>query len=139
MSSHSQLRFASALSTHADLGRAVDEVCRQALGQLQAPVQLAVLFVSTSHAPPDDGLAERACQRLGTDMLLGTTGESIAGTGQEIEGQPAVSLWLAHMEGVQPGPDALAAGTHSGWCEHRGLAGRFGRGLAQSCDDADAG
>ena len=126
MSSGSPFRFASALSTQADVHRAVDEVCRQALEQLQAPVHLAVLFVSASYRPSTTAW-RRACQRLDTDTLLGGTGESIVGTRQEMEEKPAVSLWLAHMDGVRLVPDAFATGTHSGWGQHRRLARRSGR------------
>ena len=72
-----------------------------ALQQLQAPPHLAVLLVSASYPIRDDGLAARVCNRLGTDVLLGGTGEAIVGTGREVEEMPAVSLWLAHMDGVR--------------------------------------
>jgi small ligand-binding sensory domain FIST len=101
MSSRSPFRFASALSTRADVDQAVDEVCQQALRQLQATPHLAVLFVSASYPALDDGLAERVCNRLNTSMLLGGTGEAIVGTRQEIEEPPAVSLWLARVDGVR--------------------------------------
>lgn len=101
MSSCPQFCFASAVSTQPDLGQALEQVCESALEQLQATPHLAVLFVSAEYPSPDDGLAARVSARLNTDLLLGGTGESIVGTGREIEGQPAVSLWLARMEGVR--------------------------------------
>jgi small ligand-binding sensory domain FIST len=101
MSSKSPFRFASALSTLSDIGQAVDEVCRQALQQLQTPPHLAVLFISANYPALDDGLAARVCDYLNAGILLGGTGEAIVGTGQEIEGTPAVSLWLAHLDGVR--------------------------------------
>ncbi len=45
---------------------------------------------------------QRVCAIASTpSMLLGGTGEAIVGIGQEIEEPPAVSLWLAHMDGVR--------------------------------------
>ncbi len=101
MSATSEFRFASALSTHPDIERAMDEVCRQALTQLQGPPHLAVLFVSARYPDWDHGLAARVCDQLGTDVLLGGHGEAIVGTGQEIEETPAVTLWLGRLDGVR--------------------------------------
>ncbi|MHB8956399.1 MAG: FIST signal transduction protein [Pirellulaceae bacterium] len=101
MSSSSQFRFASALSTQSDLAEALEQVCESALGQLQATPHLAVLFVGSEYGSLDDGLAARVSARLSAGMLWGGTAEAIVGRGQEIEGQPAVSLWLAHMENVR--------------------------------------
>jgi small ligand-binding sensory domain FIST len=101
MTDCASFRFAAALSTRADLHQAVDAVCQEAQEQLQADAQLAVMFISAEYPAIEEGLAARVCDRIQTDMLLGSTGEAIVSTGQEIEGQPAVSLWLAHMEGVQ--------------------------------------
>ena len=42
-----------------------------------------------------------ACELLGTENLLGCSGESIVGVRREIEHEPAVSLWLASWPGVQ--------------------------------------
>ncbi|MHB8862223.1 MAG: FIST signal transduction protein, partial [Pirellulaceae bacterium] len=101
MSSSPQFRFASALSTQSDLAEALEQVCESALGQLQATPHLAVLFVGSEYGSLDDGLAARVSARLSAGMLWGGTAEAIVGRGQEIEGQPAVSLWLAHMENVR--------------------------------------
>jgi len=101
MSSSSSIRFASALSTRPDLAQAVEDVCRDTQRELQGAPDFALLFISASYPAPDEDLAHRVCQRLGTDVLLGTTGESVVGTRQEVEGQPAVSLWAARAEGVR--------------------------------------
>jgi small ligand-binding sensory domain FIST len=101
MPSKSPLRFASTCSQLTDLNEAVDDVCRRALQQLQQKPDLAALFISASYPEWDDRLASRVCERLGTDRLLGASGEAIVSTAQEIEAEPAVSLWLAHLEGVR--------------------------------------
>ena len=90
-------RCSSALSTASDWGQAVAEVCDGALGQLDGTPDLAVLFVSADRAGVCGQIAEEVCDRLGTDRLMGCTGESIVGTQREVEGQTALSLWLAQM------------------------------------------
>jgi small ligand-binding sensory domain FIST len=104
MPSSPRFRFASALSTQPDLSQAVEEVCESALGQLQAMPDLAVLFISAEYPAIDEGLAADVRARLKAGVLLGGTGESIVGTSREIEGQPAVSLWLASLEDVRVVP-----------------------------------
>jgi small ligand-binding sensory domain FIST len=99
----SGFRCASALSTAPDAGRALAEVCDQALGALGGKPDLAVLFVSADRADACDAIAGRVCDRLETEHLIGCTAESVVGTGQEIEGEPAMSLWLARL----PGADLL--------------------------------
>lgn len=86
--------FATALSTAAETTRALEEVCGPALEQVQGKADLAVLFFSPHHLQEAEWIALAAHQRLGGCRLLGCVGESIVGNDQEIEGQPAMSLWL---------------------------------------------
>ncbi|PQO35487.1 FIST N-terminal domain-containing protein [Blastopirellula marina] len=97
----SQLKFAAALSTHDTTEEALAEVVRAALDQLSAPVDLAFVFVSPHHAEHLETIASQLCQLLGTENLFGGTGEAIVGVGREIEHAPAISLWLAHLPGVE--------------------------------------
>ncbi len=87
--------FAAALSTATDSRQALDEVCAQALAQLQGTPDLALLFYSPHHRAATAGLATAAQERLGGRCLLGCPGESIVGNDREIERAPALSLWLA--------------------------------------------
>ena len=73
-------------------------MAREQLGGGQA--DLAVLFCSSHHARHADQLATEACDLLSTDKLLGCTGEAIVGASREIEHDPALSLWLAQLPGV---------------------------------------
>lgn len=98
------VRCGAALSTHEDLGAALAEVCRKALDQLSAPVDLAVVFVSHHHGPRFGRLAESLCKYLGTENLIGCTGESIVGGDREIEEGPALSLWVANLPGTRVSP-----------------------------------
>src|SRR5262249_3447706 len=71
---------------------------------LAGSADLAFLFVSPHHAQAADQIAAEACNLLGTTNLLGCTGEAIAGTGREIEDEPALSLWLARWPAVRVKP-----------------------------------
>lgn len=98
------LKFAAALSTHHDAAAAVEEACTKALADLAATPDLAVLFLSHHFAAAADQLANQVCDLLGTEQLLGCTGESLVGTGREVEDQPAVSLWVARWPKVSIRP-----------------------------------
>jgi small ligand-binding sensory domain FIST len=98
------MRFAAALSTEEQTQTAVQEVCRAALAQLGGPPDLAVVFASHHHAAGFSGLARQLARRLGGGALIGCSGESIVGTGREIEDAPALSLWLAQLPGVRVEP-----------------------------------
>ena len=95
----SDLRCASALSTAGRVAQAVTEVCDQALAALGGTPDLAVLFVSADRAQACGAIAGQVCDRLGTERLIGCTAESVLGTGREIEGDTALSLWLARLPG----------------------------------------
>jgi small ligand-binding sensory domain FIST len=88
-------RIAAALSTLPDLNAALD----QALERIAwtGPVDLALVFASHDHRQAFDRLGPRLSERLAPRHLLGCTGESIVGGAEEIEGQPALALWLAHL------------------------------------------
>ena len=89
--------FAAALSTARDTDAAVDEVSTAAIKALGGSVDLAFVFVSHHHATAFEELADRICDQLGSENLLGCTGEAIVGGGREIENQPALALWAARL------------------------------------------
>ncbi|HEX3871054.1 MAG TPA: FIST N-terminal domain-containing protein [Pirellulales bacterium] len=117
------LRFASALSDMSATAEAVDEVCSVAAAQLDARADLAVCFASHHHGPDFAPLLAAIDERLRPKTLIGCTGEAIVGTGREIEEQPALSLWLARLPGVNVRPMHLEfertadGGTFTGWPE----------------------
>lgn len=96
--------FASALSTAPNVNTAIREVCDDALRQLDAPPNLAMVFVSADRAELCDHIAGEVCDRLGSDRLVGCTGESIVGVGREVEGDTALSLWIARLAEAEPLP-----------------------------------
>jgi small ligand-binding sensory domain FIST len=101
--------FAAAVSTESIPAQALDAVCRSALEQLQGQPDLALAFFSPHHLGAAEVVAASAQQQLGARCLLGCVGESIIGNDQEIEGAPALSLWLARWPAaVQMTPFHLA-------------------------------
>jgi small ligand-binding sensory domain FIST len=86
--------FTAALSTARETNRAIDEVCTRALADLGGAPNLALVFFSPHHVEEADTITARARQHLGAGCLLGCTGEAIVGNDQEIEKNPALSLWL---------------------------------------------
>ncbi len=98
------LGFASALSTNPNSLAALDEVVALAMEQLNDSPSLAVLFVSANHVDAAEQIAPRLCERLGTECVIGCSGESIVGVGTEVEMASAMSLWIASLPetNVQP-------------------------------------
>lgn len=116
-------QFASALSTELDTSAAVREVCAKALAGFDGTPDLAFLFFSTHHVAAAGAVAKQVCEAIGTDNLVGCSGESIVGVGQEIEMEPAMSLWLARLPGTTVWPMRLdyqrsvGEGAFTGWPE----------------------
>jgi small ligand-binding sensory domain FIST len=87
--------FAAALSTAMPTSAALEEVCAQAGAALAGPADLAVVFFSTHHVRHAAEIATFIGQRLSPRALFGCVAESVIGDGREVEGKPALSLWLA--------------------------------------------
>jgi small ligand-binding sensory domain FIST len=69
------VQFASSLSTEPQWSAAVDQVCGESLAQLNKTADLAFLFVSHHHHEGFDRIAGQVCDRIGTEQLMGCTGE----------------------------------------------------------------
>src|SRR5258708_40082353 len=116
-------RITAALSRSPDTTVAAREVCHKIKTELTASPHLAVVFASFHHQADFERLAEILRAELGTDCLLGCTGESIVCGDQEIEGEPALALWVAHLPGVRLLPMHLRyeqtaeGGAFVGWPE----------------------
>lgn len=68
---------------------------------------LAFLFASHHYGPEFVKLVTGVYERINTRNLIGCTGESIIGPTAEIEGRPAVALWLAKLPDVRVFPFVL--------------------------------
>jgi small ligand-binding sensory domain FIST len=97
-------RFAAALSVEADAREAAREACRQARAELAATPNLAIAFVSGDYRDSFPELAAALHAELGAECLLGCTAESLVCGEREIEGTPALVIWLAHLPGVKLSP-----------------------------------
>jgi small ligand-binding sensory domain FIST len=95
-------RFGAALSEHPVLAYAVGETTGALLEQVGEEPDLALLFVTPPHAGALEDAAATVAELLRPRALLGCAAESVLGTGREVEGTPAVSLWAGRV-----GPVAL--------------------------------
>jgi len=98
------LACAAALSTKERTFDALAEAADAARESLGGAADLALLFASPHHGEAAEKLAAKACELVGTENLIGCTGEAIVGTGREIEEAPALSLWLARWPGARLSP-----------------------------------
>jgi small ligand-binding sensory domain FIST len=95
------MRFHDALSTSLDRRRALDEVCAGATEAFgEDPPDLGLIFLTPHHAPEGGELAAEIRRRTGVRRLIGCTAESLIAGGREIEGRPALGLWLARLPGA---------------------------------------
>ncbi|MBI4261092.1 MAG: FIST C-terminal domain-containing protein [Actinobacteria bacterium] len=90
---------------------------RDALGG--EPASLAVVFASPHHADRAAEVVEGVREAASPGRLIGCVGESVLGGDREVEGEPAVSVWLAalaqpvetfHMRFVRTGEGGLFGG-----------------------------
>src|SRR5713226_10603770 len=86
--------FIAALSTAAETSRAIEETCQRASTLGEGQPDLVLTFFSLDHAPHAEQIAATLSQQFQPRCLIGCMGESIVGNDQEIEQQPALSLWL---------------------------------------------
>ena len=102
-----KMQWANALSTQASLESAVAEVVERATTILQAPADLAIVFISAAFTSDYPRLLPLLKEKL-TDIkvLIGCSGGGIVGVSQsgemqELEDLPALSLSLAYLPDVE--------------------------------------
>lgn len=116
-------RFSAGFSTRRELPAALEEVCAQAVDSLDGAADLAVFFVSPLYGSELESLGGEIAARTGAAVSIGCTGESIVGGSREVEGKPALSLWLGRLPGTRLVPLRLEfeqtreGGSFSGWPE----------------------
>src|SRR5438132_9608481 len=99
------MQVRAALSRSASSEAALEEVCREVpVGLGGRSVDLAFVFFSPDHSDAADLIVAKVHERLHPKVLLGCSAESIIGGGQEVEGQPALCLWAAHLPGAALAP-----------------------------------
>ena len=85
--------FAAAVSTLAQTGSAIDEVCSHVAAELGGRPDLVLLFFSNHHAAEIDLLARSVTERLNPICSLGCIAEGVIGQDIEVEQDPGLSLW----------------------------------------------
>ncbi|MFM7367309.1 MAG: FIST N-terminal domain-containing protein, partial [Sphaerospermopsis kisseleviana] len=96
-----QMQWANALSTRHSLEAAVSA--------LTAPADLGLVFISSAFASEYSRLLPLLAEKLSVPVLIGCGAAGVVGTNsenqiQEIEGEAAISLTLAHLPGVDVRP-----------------------------------
>jgi small ligand-binding sensory domain FIST len=99
-----QIQWANALSTRPSLEAAVTDVVQQAVSSLTAPADLGLVFISSAFMSEYSRLLPLLAEKLSVKVLIGCSAGGVVGTSkgqtQEIEAEPALSLTLAHLPGV---------------------------------------
>jgi small ligand-binding sensory domain FIST len=100
------MQWVNALSTHPSLETAIAEVVDRAKSALSEPADLGILFISAAFTSEFPRLMPLLKERLSLPALIGCSGGGIIGTSslgraKEIEGEPAISLSLAHLPNVK--------------------------------------
>lgn len=100
-----QMRWANALSTHHSLEAAVTDVVQKAVSSLKAPADLGLVFISSAFTSEYSRLLPLLAEKLSVPVLIGCSAAGVIGStanneAQEIEAEPAISLTLAHLPGV---------------------------------------
>lgn len=96
-----QMRTATGLLHEALVENAGQLLVNQIRSRLGSdPVHLCVLFASAHFDEELPGICERVQAELGPRVFIGVTGEAVLCDGIEFEGQPALTLWAAHLPEV---------------------------------------
>uniref|UniRef100_A0A832M5B5 FIST C-domain domain-containing protein n=1 Tax=Oscillatoriales cyanobacterium SpSt-402 TaxID=2282168 RepID=A0A832M5B5_9CYAN len=105
----STMHWVSALSTRPSLEAAIAEVVERAQAALQHPANLGLLFIASAFTSEYPRLMPLLREKLPNVSIIGCGGAGVVGMGnynqaREIEGEPALSLTLAHLPGVHVHP-----------------------------------
>lgn len=95
------MRFYSAASRATRSDEAAREMAEALRFRLGGPADLALLCFSPEHAAGLEAMADRICDRLGTEQLLGMQASALISGGFEIEGGPAACLLAARLPGAE--------------------------------------
>jgi len=99
------IQWVNAISTRISLESAISEVSDRIQQQLSGSADLGFLFISSAYASEYPRLIPLVREKLPIKVLIGSGGGGIIGIdeanqAQEIEGNPALSLTVAHLPGV---------------------------------------
>ena len=92
------MRIGAALSTDPDPAKAVREAAEEARVRLgKAEVSLALLVASRDHAASAEVASEALRVEAAPERVIGCVAETVVGGDREVEGGPAVAVWLASL------------------------------------------
>jgi len=100
-----QIQWVNAISNRLSLESAIAEVTERVQQQLSASPDLGFLFISSAYASEYPRLVPLILEKVPMSVLIGSGGGGIIGVdtdnqAQEIEGNPALSLTVAHLPRV---------------------------------------
>lgn len=100
------MQWVNAISTRLSLEGAISEVTERIQQQLSGSADVGFLFISSAYASEYPRLVPLIREKLPISVLIGSGGGGIIGIdqenqAQEIEGNPALSLTVAHLPGVE--------------------------------------
>lgn len=99
------MRFAVALSKEQETEIAAKTLVEHIQPQIDRDsIDLACVFFSSHHAAQADHLTEVLRETLGPRCLLGCSGEGVIAGKEELETDPAITLWTASLPNVDLSP-----------------------------------
>ncbi|MGH2682397.1 MAG: FIST N-terminal domain-containing protein, partial [Actinomycetota bacterium] len=117
------MRIGAGLSTETDSREAAIEAAMVARRSLdEARTSLALVFASPHHAARASALLDAVHEACRPEALIGCVGEAVLGGRREVEGEPAVAVWLGALdEGIETFQVEFQAteeaGVFTGWPE----------------------
>jgi small ligand-binding sensory domain FIST len=93
-----EMRIGAALSTDPDPAKATEAAVEEARSRLGgAEVSLALVVASRHHAASAEIASEVVRVKAGPERVIGCVAETVVGGDREVEGGPAVAVWLASL------------------------------------------
>jgi small ligand-binding sensory domain FIST len=93
-----EMRIGAALSTDPDPARAAAEAVEEAWSRLGgAEVSLALVVASRHHAPSAEVASKAVRAKARPERVIGCVAETVVSGDREVEGGPAVAVWLASL------------------------------------------
>ena len=103
------MRWASILSEERESEAAALDASARLRSELDTDPDLAIVFASGHHASSCDIIGSTLSRELGGAILIGCSGQSVIGGGQELESRPGLALMGATLPGVAIHPFGLDA------------------------------
>ena len=95
------MKWTSAISDAPSFTEAVTDACEQVLHNLEGQKpDLAIVFMSSQHAPSYYSTPELIYEKLSPGALFGCSAAGVIGAGHEVERRTAVAVCAASMPGV---------------------------------------